>query len=145
MIAASALVLTSDQLLGRGWKPDKDGDPESTERQEASQSECSNQSWVLRTSDMTDQAGAAWYFEQAAEVEAITSQAFVYRDEQAAAAALAAYHDVVGRCVSWQMGSARSGYAYQEDQELFDAPVGDGSVARVGVAVAFAENRADMA
>ncbi|NKV12448.1 hypothetical protein GS909_18645 [Rhodococcus hoagii] len=76
---------------------------------------------MLRTSDMTDQAGAAWYFEQAAEVEAITSQAFVYRDEQAAAAALAAYHDVVGRCVSWQMGSARSGYAYQEDQELFDA------------------------
>ncbi|NKU99289.1 hypothetical protein GS889_18475, partial [Rhodococcus hoagii] len=81
---------------------------------------------MLRTSDMTDQAGAAWYFEQAAEVEAITSQAFVYRDEQAAAAALAAYHDVCRPVWSWQMGSARSGYAYQEDQELFDAPVGDG-------------------
>ncbi|MHC6214687.1 hypothetical protein [Rhodococcus ruber] len=80
---------------------------------------------------MTDQAGAAWSFDQAAEVEAITSQAFVYRDEQAAARVLAAYRDVVERCVSWQMGAGTVGYSFREEQQVFDAAVGDESVARM--------------
>ncbi|MCK8671620.1 hypothetical protein M1M07_10880 [Rhodococcus sp. HM1] len=128
-LAADQLVLSADQLPGAGWKPDDDGDPESAQRQPASQPECSNQSWTLRTEEMTDQAGAGWYFDQAAEVEAITSQAFVYRNEQAAATALAAYRAVVERCVSWQMGAGAAGYTFQEGQELFDAAVGDESVA----------------
>lgn len=130
-LAADQMVLSPDQLPGAGWKPDDDGDPESTQRQPASQPECSNQSWTLRTEEMTDQAGAGWYFDQAAEVEAITSQAFVYRNEQAAATALAAYRDVVEQCVSWQMGAGTAGYTFQEGQEPFDAAVGDESVALV--------------
>lgn len=117
-LTADQLVLSPDQLPGAGWKPDDDGDLESTERQEASQPECSNQSWTLRTDEMTDQAGAAWSFDQAAEVEAITSQAFVYRDEQAAATALAAYRDVVERCVPWQMGAGATGYTFEVTREL---------------------------
>ena len=130
-LAADQLVLSTDQLPGAGWKPDDDGDPESTQRQDASQPECSNQSWMLRTDEMIDQAGAGWYFDQAAEVEAITSQAFVYRDEQAAATALAAYRDVVEQCVFWQMGAGTAGYTFGMSQEPFDAVVGDEAVARM--------------
>ncbi|UYF97184.1 hypothetical protein OCS65_28145 (plasmid) [Rhodococcus aetherivorans] len=86
---------------------------------------------MLRTDEMTDDAAAAWYFDQAAEVETIPSQAFVYRDEHAATEALAAYQEVVGQCVSWQMGAGTAGYTFDVHQEVFDTAVGDESVARI--------------
>lgn len=127
---ARELLLWTDQLPGTGWNPVSDADPESAERQEASQPECSNQSWMLRTAALRDEAAAGWSFDAAAEVEAITSQVFVYSDERAAETALAAYREVTGRCMSWQMGTNRSGYAFQHDQGLFDAPIATESVAR---------------
>ncbi|NCL77983.1 MULTISPECIES: hypothetical protein [unclassified Rhodococcus (in: high G+C Gram-positive bacteria)] len=55
----------------------------------------------------------------------------MYRDEQAAATALAAYRDVVERCVSWQMGAGAAGYTFDVIQKTLDAAVGDESVARM--------------
>lgn len=128
LLSARELLLATSQLGGGGWKPGADVDPEATEPQPATQPECSNQSWTLRTTSMIDAAGAAWHFDQAAETESITSQVFVYQDDQAATTALAAYRDVVSRCTSWRDGP--SGYNFQETQEAFDVALGTESVAR---------------
>lgn len=128
--AAQKLLLSAAQLPGAGWTPQSDTDPEAAELQETTQPECSNQSWILRGADMTDMAGASWTFDAAAEVETISSQAFVYPDAAAATAAMASYRDLVGRCTSWQSVLTSKGYTYAETQEMFNAPVGEESVAR---------------
>lgn len=128
--SARELILTTSQLDGAGWKPGEDVDPEAAEPQPSSQPGCSNQSWTLRTPDMLDTAGASWHFDQAAEGESITSQAFVYRDERAATTALAAYRDVVSRCTSWRAGPDPARLGFQQIQEPFEVPVGAESVAR---------------
>ncbi|MDV8015949.1 sensor domain-containing protein [Rhodococcus sp. IEGM 1241] len=128
--SAQNLLLSAAQLPGAGWTPQSDTDPEATELQETTQPECSNQSWILRSAGMTDMAGASWTFDAAAEVETISSQAFVYPDAAAATAALASYRDLVGRCTSWQSVLTSKGYTYAETQEMFDASVGEESVAR---------------
>lgn len=128
--SAQKLLLSAAQLPGAGWTPQSDTDPEAAELQETTQPECSNQSWILRNADMTDMAGASWTFDAAAEVETISSQAFVYPDAAAATAAMASYRDLVGRCTSWQSVLTSKGYTYAETQEMFNAPVGEESVAR---------------
>lgn len=130
--AAQSLLLTTGQLPDMGWKPQSDNDPEATELQETTQPECSNQSWSLRTANMTDKAGAAWTFDAAAQVETISSQAFIDTDAASATAALASYRNLAARCTSWQSILTEKGYTYAETQEAFDAPAGEESVARQG-------------
>ncbi len=136
-LVAAALILTTDQLGGGGWRVTDDADPEGGEvgsPQPASPPECSGQSWVLRTGAI-DTAGAAWYFAGAAETESVTSQAFVYQDEQSATAALASYRAVVERCGSWRSGADAADLNFQMQQEVFEVPIGTESVARKETAV----------
>jgi hypothetical protein len=130
--AAEELLLTDAELIGSGWIPDEDTDPEAAEVQASSQPECSNQSWTLKTPEVVDDAASAWHFDSAAEVELITSQAWSYSSADAASAALAAYRDVASRCVSWDTADTGSGYAYHEQQELFDIPVAEEALGRHG-------------
>jgi len=130
--AAEELLLTDDELIGSGWNPDEDTDPEAAEVQASSQPECSNQSWTLKTPEVVDDAASAWHFDSAAEVELITSQAWTYSSADAASAALAAYRDIASRCVSWDAADTGSGYAYHEQQELFDVPVAEEALGRHG-------------
>lgn len=64
-------------------------------------------------------------------VESVSSHAFVYTDAAAATSALASYRDLVSRCTRWENGKSPSGRpATFGEQELFDAPAGEESVAR---------------
>lgn len=128
---AHDLLLSASQLPEPGWTPLTGTDPESSEPPGPTQPECSNQSRTLRTAEMTGTASAAWKNESDVGVESVSSHAFVYTDAAAATSALASYRDLVSRCTRWENGKSPSGRpATFGEQELFDAPAGEESVAR---------------
>ena len=129
-VEASALLLTSEDLIGTGWKSSDDTNPAADPSQPISQPICRDQAAALSVPGLADEAHAAWYASTGDEPEAISSAAYVYSDVATAISAMANYRSTAVSCVNWQDGGTGSPYAFSEEQVLFDASAGEETIAR---------------
>jgi len=126
---AHRALLSVNDLPGSGWQREDDSDPESSSDQRASQMECIGQLRALRTSDVLAAATDGWSLSADQDTKRVSTQVYVYNGSASAVAAMGEYRSLATRCAAWQSGGVDE-YAFNEQQIVFSADLGDEAVAR---------------